>query len=59
MTTTRRRVALRKSSAMAQSHLRKVKKAAEEVEKAEGRLRAAILAAQASGETYRDIADFA
>lgn len=44
---------------MAQSHLRTVRKKAALVEKARGELAQAILAAQESGESVRDIAPYA
>lgn len=44
---------------MAQSHLRKVARAKEKLEKARLELEQAVLAAQDSGESLRDIAPFA
>jgi len=44
---------------MAQSHLRNVRKAAERLEKARQAFADAILAAQDSGESLRDIAPYA
>jgi DNA-directed RNA polymerase specialized sigma24 family protein len=44
---------------VAQKHLRDVAKAARQVEQARAGLRRAIMAAQESGETIRDIAPFA
>lgn len=44
---------------MARADLRRVAKACDRVEKARAELAAAILAAVASGETYRDVARFA
>ena len=42
---------------MAQKHLRDVEKAVRNVERAQDKLRAAIVAASASGETLRDIGE--
>jgi hypothetical protein len=44
---------------MARADLRRVERAASKVEEARRDLREAILAARASGETFRDIADAA
>jgi len=44
---------------MAQRDLRRVRAAARQVEAADGRLRAAIVAAHRSGESIRDIAPYA
>lgn len=44
---------------MAQSHLRAVKRAADQMDRAREKLRAAIVAAHESGESIRDIAPHA
>lgn len=44
---------------MAQADLRRVRRARERLEAAQKELRAAIKSAAASGETYRDIAEWA
>jgi phosphoribosylcarboxyaminoimidazole (NCAIR) mutase len=44
---------------MAQRDLRRVQRAAERMEQARGELRDAILAAHRTGESYRDIAQYA
>jgi len=44
---------------MAQTHLRKIRREADKVDRAEAALRRAIVQAKASGETVRDIAPWA
>lgn len=49
----------REKAAMAQADLRRVRRAARRAADSEAELRDAIVAARASGETYRDIAEAA